>query len=180
MHRFLFFCALILFGSYADLTAGNPENEALIRDFYTHFQNLEAKGMHASYHANVIFEDPAFGKLHGQDAKDMWSMLCAADNDLRIEFSDISANDSTGTAHWEAWYKFGEKERPVHNVIDAKFRFQDGKIIHHQDDFDLHKWAGQALGFSGKLLGGTKFFRRTLQKKTKTLLAEYQEEQKKA
>jgi hypothetical protein len=41
----------------------------------------------------------------------------------------------------------------VHNVIDARFTFRDGKIIRHVDTFDLYRWAGMALGFKGKLLG---------------------------
>ena len=31
-------------------------------------------------------------------------------------------------------------------------RFADGKIIEHSDAFSLHKWASQALGFTGWLL----------------------------
>lgn len=41
----------------------------------------------------------------------------------------------------------------MHNVIDARFTFRDGKIIRHVDTFDLHRWSGMALGLTGKLLG---------------------------
>ena len=36
---------------------------------------------------------------------------------------------------------------------------RDGLIVDHVDSFDFHRWAGQALGPSGRLLGGTSFLR---------------------
>jgi hypothetical protein len=41
----------------------------------------------------------------------------------------------------------------VHNLIDASFVFADGKIVRHIDTFDLYRWARQALGLKGRLLG---------------------------
>jgi hypothetical protein len=41
----------------------------------------------------------------------------------------------------------------VHNRIDARFRFRDGKIVEHVDTFPLWKWASMALGAKGTLLG---------------------------
>lgn len=40
----------------------------LINQFYTAFQQLDAEGMHACYHDDIEFWDPAFGKLKGDDA----------------------------------------------------------------------------------------------------------------
>ena len=80
-------------------------------------------------------------------------MLCERGKDLRIEFSDIEADDSTGRAHWEAWYTFSSTGRPVHNRIDARFEFRDGKIIRHRDSFSFWGWARQALGPMGWMLG---------------------------
>ena len=48
---------------------------------------------------------------------------------------------------------FSTTGRKVHNVIDAMFGFQDGKIIRHNDHFDLWRWTRMALGTSGILLG---------------------------
>lgn len=52
------------------------DQKEIITQFYSAFQNLDAEGMINCYHEEVIFQDPAFGKLKGQDAKDMWRMLC--------------------------------------------------------------------------------------------------------
>ena len=45
----------------------------------------------------------------------------------------------------------------------AEFLFRDGKIWAHTDTFNFHRWAGQALGFTGLLLGWTSFFQKKVQ-----------------
>jgi ketosteroid isomerase-like protein len=132
-------------------------NAELITRFYTAFQKRDAQAMVACYHPDIAFSDPVFQDLKGLRAKAMWLLLCERGKDLRIEFSNVSADDRLGAAHWEAWYTFGTTGRKVHNVIDARFEFADGLIRRHTDTFDLHRWAGQALGWSGRLLGGTAF-----------------------
>lgn len=115
--------------------------------------------MAACYHPAVRFSDEVFVDLDGARAAGMWRMLCERGKDLKIEFRDIDANDSTGRAHWEAWYTFSGTRRRVHNRIDARFEFKDGKIIRHRDSFDFRAWARQALGPIGLLLGWSGFLR---------------------
>ena len=43
--------------------------------------------------------------------------------------------------------------RKVHNVVDSRFDFADGLIIRHTDDFNFDKWAAQAFGLPGKIVG---------------------------
>ena len=83
----------------------------------------------------------------------MWRMLAGRAADLRVESSAFTASDTTGSAHWEAWYTFTATGRPVHNVIDAEFAFAGGGITRHVDRFDLYRWSRQALGARGVLLG---------------------------
>lgn len=130
-------------------------NEQLIARFYTAFQQRDAAGMIACYDPQVQFSDPVFPDLRGERAGAMWRMLCARGKDLRLEFRDVRADAQAGSAHWEAWYTFAQTGRQVHNVIEASFEFRDGRIARHTDRFDLHRWAGQALGLPGRLLGGT-------------------------
>lgn len=132
-------------------------SEQLIQRFYSAFQKRDHAGMAACYHKDVEFSDMVFIGLKGDRARGMWRMLCINGADLRIEFRDIKADDKTGTAHWDARYTFSKTGRKVLNSIDASFEFRDGLIYKHNDRFDLHAWAGQALGLPGKLLGGTGF-----------------------
>lgn len=148
--------------------------ENLIKTFYTAFKNLDAESMVSCYHNDIEFEDPAFGNLKGDRAKNMWRMLCENATDLKVEFSDINTDDKNGTAHWEAHYTFRLSGNKVHNIIDATFKFKDGLIIKHTDSFNLHKWAKQAMGFKGLLLGGTTFFKNKLHKQTGSLLSQFE------
>lgn len=128
-------------------------NAALIQRFYESFQRHDAEGMVACYHPDVTFSDPVFTDLRGGRARAMWRMLVERGKDLELEFSGVEANDTEGRAHWEARYTFSGTKRPVHNIIDATFRFEGGKIVHHQDRFDLWRWMRMALGPAGALFG---------------------------
>jgi hypothetical protein len=83
----------------------------------------------------------------------MWRMLCEGATDLEIVHRDVRADVDRGSAHWDADYTFSATGRPVHNEIDADFRFTDGLIAEHVDRFDLWKWTRQALGPVGIALG---------------------------
>jgi len=148
----------------------------LIDTFYNAFKNLDSETMVSCYHENIVFEDPAFGILKGDHAKNMWRMLCESQKgkDFKIKYSNIKANDLNGTAHWEAFYSFSKTGRKVHNIIEAHFQLKDGKIIKHTDDFDLYKWSKQAFGFKGVLLGKTKFFKKKLNTQTQNLLLKFE------
>ena len=129
------------------------DNSTLLSTFYTAFQQRDYASMIACYHPDIHFSDPVFTNLHGKQAGAMWHMLCERGTDLQATFSDIQADDKKGQAHWEATYSFGKNGRLIHNIIDATFTFQDGKIIRHQDSFDLWKWTRMALGTKGVLMG---------------------------
>ena len=128
-------------------------NSTLITTFYTAFQQRDYAGMIACYHPDIHFSDPVFTNLQGKRAGAMWHMLCERGTDLQITFNDVQADDTQGQAHWEATCSFGKNGRLVHNIIDTAFTFQDGKIIRHQDNFDLWKWTRMALGTKGVLAG---------------------------
>ncbi|HVL32228.1 MAG TPA: nuclear transport factor 2 family protein [Actinomycetota bacterium] len=148
-----------------------PTHAEVIERFYEAFKQRDAVAMNACYHPDVEFTDPAFGTLKGDDARAMWTMLCARAKDLAVQYSDVTADSHRGTAHWEARYTFAATGRKVHNVIDARFEFEDGLIRRHIDTFDFARWAGQALGVLGKLLGRASFFQKGFQRKARALLA---------
>lgn len=151
-------------------------NAALIHRFYDSFAALDAAGMQACYHPDVVFSDPAFGELRGRRAGAMWAMLCGRAKDLRVTASDVQADDQRGRAHWEAHYTFGQTGRPVHNRIDAEFEFRDGLIIRHTDTFDFYAWARQALGPAGLLLGWTPILRNKVRQTALAGLDKYMRE----
>lgn len=148
-------------------------NAALINTFYSSFQKLNAEGMAACYAPDVVFSDPAFPELHGQEAGDMWRMLCKKAKDFSLVCDGVEADDKSGKAHWVATYTFSASGRKVVNDIHASFTIRDGKIIRHIDQFDLWKWSRQALGLTGVLLGWTPAVQGKIKKQAAAGLAAY-------
>lgn len=134
-------------------------NGELIGRFYDSLNSRDAAGMQACYHPEIQFSDEIFPDLRGSRAGAMWQMLCDRGKDLRIAWSDVDADDRTGRARWEAWYTFSATGRRVHNRIEARFEFRDGRISRHRDSFPFWTWAGQALGPMGWLLGWSSLVR---------------------
>ena len=128
-------------------------NHALITRFYQAFQQLDAQAMAACYTDDVLFSDPVFGQLRGQDAVDMWRMLTSRAKDFTLTFDQVQADAQRGSAHWVATYVFSQTGAIVVNDIQARFVFRDGKICEHHDHFDVWRWSRQALGIKGVLLG---------------------------
>lgn len=150
-------------------------NENLIAKFYTAFANADAKTMSECYHPKVHFVDPAFGLLKEQEVSLMWEMLILkSKGNIKIEFSDIKADDFTGSAKWKATYNYSKTNRKVVNKISAQFVFKDGLIIKHTDSFDIWKWSKQAFGITGYLLGWTGFFQNKINEQALLSLEKYQ------
>src|SRR5690606_13863618 len=102
-------------------------NEKLIHDFYQAFQNGDPKAMNDCYHKNIVFYDPAFGHIKGDRVRAMWYMLLEkSKGELKINFSEIQANDFNASARWTASYYFGADKRQVVNEGVGTFYIQNG------------------------------------------------------
>jgi ketosteroid isomerase-like protein len=128
-------------------------HESLIREFYGAFARRDAEAMARCYHDDVFFTDPAFPRLRGEEARDMWRMLVSRATDLEIVLDEAEADAEGGRAHWTARYTFSKTGRPVVNRIEARFAFRDGRIVRHYDRFSFWRWSAQALGPVGRLFG---------------------------
>jgi ketosteroid isomerase-like protein len=130
---------------------GGDANRETIERFYAAFGQCNGAAMTACYAPDAHFRDPAFGDLRGADVGAMWRMLTSRATDLEVELREHEAGETSGSAHWVARYTFSTG-RPVVNDIQASFRFADGLIADHVDEFDFRRWARQALGPSGTLV----------------------------
>lgn len=156
------------------MSASNAET---IHRLYVALGQRDGEAMAACYTPDATFEDPAFS-LRGEAVGDMWRMLCTRGKDLTVEASGIDADASTGRAHWVATYTFSGSGRKVVNRIDARFTFRDGLIATHVDTFDLWRWASQALGPVGLLLGWTPFLRAKIRGQAAQSLAKFSAERR--
>ena len=132
-----------------------------IESFYAAFARLDGAAMALCYAEDARFDDDAFALSGRREIGGMWSMLCEA---VKAKGRDVwkleVSNITDGSAHWEAHYRFSATGRMVHNIIEAKFEFDDaGLVKRHRDSFDFWRWSRQALGAPGILLGWTPFLR---------------------
>lgn len=148
-------------------------NEQLIHHFYTSFQEKNYREMQAYYAENAMFSDPAFPNLNASQVRSMWQMLLQNGKDLTLNFEVLEAKENTVKAHWDASYTFSLTGRKVLNQIDAEFEILNGKIIRHTDHFNFYRWARQAFGLTGVLIGWTPFFQRKVQQKAANNLSQF-------
>jgi ketosteroid isomerase-like protein len=124
------------------------DNEATIRRFYTAFQKRDSAEMGRCYAETIVFSDPVFGWLEGEEVRKMWDMLCKRGRDLQITIGKIELLDEEyATCAWEARYVFSGTGNRVVNKVKAHMRLRDGLIIEHSDAYDLYRWCRQALGW---------------------------------
>ena len=126
-------------------------SDELIVRFYDAFARHDGDAMAACYAPDARFSDPVFTDLRGAEPGAMWRMLTGRADDLTIELVEHEASGDEGGAHWIAHYTFTQTGRKVVNDVHARFRFENGLIAEHRDDFDFKKWARQAVGIAGLL-----------------------------
>ncbi len=137
---------------FAHLFVQEMEPTEIISDFYKQFAKLNGEGMAQYYKADSTFHDPIFGHLNGNEAASMWKMLIERSRGkLKIDFSTPTEKDGVVCCTWEATYPFSKTGRMVHNVIQAQFKIENGKIVDHKDSFDANLWMTMAFGWKGSL-----------------------------
>jgi ketosteroid isomerase-like protein len=147
------------------MNANESKNERTIENFYNAFARLDPDAMAPCYADDVAFDDEVFSLRGKAQVMGMWRMLCTGTKDKgadvwRLRFGDVKADGATGSAHWDAHYRFSATGRLVDNSIDARFEFgDDGRIVRHRDSFDFWRWSRQALGTPGLLLGWSPMLR---------------------
>ena len=136
-------------------------NAALVDRLYGAFRARDSAAMAACYLPDATFRDPIFD-VRGREVADMWTMFCDRGRDLVLDWKVLAADDAAGHARWEPRYTFSVTGRPVHNRIESRFTFRDGRIASHVDDFSLWRWSRMALGPKGAALGWTPFVQKAI------------------
>lgn len=141
-----------------------PPREALLRQFYAHFERGEAAACIALLHPQARFTDHLIQARQGAELRALLGMLChtrpGVPLDRRFAVSRVElTGPTTATVHWTADYTFAPTGRRLHNVITTPFEFEgpapEARIVAYEDQFDLPLWHRQAFGPIGVLLGHT-------------------------
>jgi hypothetical protein len=157
------------------------DNPLLLHRLFDALDHHDHRTMASCYHSAANFRDIAFDLRGKKQIHSMWHMIC--DGDIRATYEVVDANDREGRVALVDTYTFGgakdppKKGRPVRNVVDSRFVFQDGLIARHHDFCDAREWARSALGGSiGFLAGRIPFLRsRTASKKLRTFVEKHPE-----
>ncbi|MFN2463675.1 MAG: nuclear transport factor 2 family protein [Candidatus Dormibacteria bacterium] len=145
----------------------------MIERFYSAFQRKDAPAMNACYSADIRFRDPVFEQLNGDRARGMWSMLNATNSGLELTYTVGRVGADEGAASWVARYNFSATGRAVENHVSSHFWFEDGLIKRQEDSFSLYRWASQALGLQGRLLGWTPMMQSAIRARARGNLDRY-------
>lgn len=129
--------------------------ESTIQKLYDSLDRGDGEAMASCYTDDAVFSDPAFGELRGRQVGDMWRMLTSRGGKVDVDLVERAATGDAGSAHWIARYEFTATGNDVVNDVRSEFRFRDGLIAEQHDTFDLRKWAAQAMGTKGRILGMT-------------------------
>lgn len=139
--------------------------------FFTALAERDSQGMLNCYAHGVRFEDPVFNLNGESEIMGMWALLFGHVGLARerknksqrdrptvwaVEFHTVKTLNNHGSVRWEATFRYAPTGRVVHNGVYSQFRFdEDGLILSQRDNFDFWRWARQAYGIVGMMIGWT-------------------------
>lgn len=126
-------------------------HEALVRRFFERLAARDAPGAAACYHADIFYSDPLFPRLRGAAAGELWRMRLEALESLEIRLEEAQGDADGAHAVWSLLYAQGPRTVAVR--VRSMFGFRDGRISRHDDHFSFWRWAAQAYGARGAMLG---------------------------
>jgi hypothetical protein len=103
----------------------------------------------------------------------MWAMLLTRAEDFGIEVNILEDSPARARVEWVAHYTFGATGRRVVNRIQTEMAIANGRIVRQVDQFSLWRWARQALGARGLLLGWTPMVQNRIRAQAAHSLREY-------
>ncbi len=129
------------------------EPKDVAETFYQAFAARDPAAMGALYADDATFSDPVFPRLDAAGVRAMWRMLLRPGVELSVDWAVREADAGGATVEWTAHYVFPATGRTVVNRVTARLEVADGLIRRHQDRFSFYRWARQALGLPGLLIG---------------------------
>lgn len=160
-----------------DAAARAARDRDTVERLYAGLAAHDGEAMAVCYAPGATFSDPLFTGLHDGEPQDMWRMLTSRAGDMTVELvAHDATGDGRGTANWVATYVFSATGNRVVNDVQSVFLFDpDGLIVDQQDDFDFWRWARQALGRTGLLLGWTPVLLHKVRDRSKGQLAAFRD-----
>lgn len=161
----------------------------LVRRMFESLNRLDAGAVRGCYHPNATFHDPVLSLIGQDQIAALWAMICASARSSGtlpsgqpagvrwgITLRTLSADETHGHADWDAYDRYAGAGRQTQTRIRSRFDFQDGLILRQCDDFQFWRWAHQALGWRGTLLGWTPMVRNSVRTQALSALVRHMPE----
>lgn len=149
-------------------------NIEIIGLFFSAFKDLNYRDMNALYREDIIYSDPLFGMLEGEQVRIKWEMVCRDVSGFELTVIQTEEIDHEyATCKWKATWRSSRSKRRIRFEARSFMRFADQQIIEHSDGFSLTKWIAQAYGVKGEFFGWTNYMKRRVQKEYQRRLEDF-------
>jgi len=147
------------------------ENKNVITGLYNAYKERNPELMASFYTEDASFKDEIFGEVTGQEIPKVWEVVHSTTSNFYLYFHIVNVNKNLATVNSQLSYTFKHTGRKIDISITSIFRFENGKIRHQVDEYSLWKWASQAFGVSGFLLGWNPKFKNKIRQSAQNTIA---------
>jgi hypothetical protein len=126
---------------------------SVVTRFYEAFKARDPATMGACYADTATFSDPIFPDLDAAGVRAMWSMLLSRGSELALTYEILEETPTSARIKWIAHYTMSSTGHQVENHVETAMGIANDRIVTQVDDFVFWRWAKQALGWRGRLLG---------------------------
>lgn len=149
-------------------------NKQVVEKFYEAFSRRNAAIMNSCYAEDIVYSNPVYGLLQGQEVHCMWELFCKEVHHFSLTFGTITEIDEEYiTCNWTAKYNDIVTGRQIIKKAKAFMRINKGIIVEHSDAFNINTWMTQHFGWKGYLFGWTYYMKRSVFKKARKRLKTY-------
>ncbi|MFT3903957.1 MAG: nuclear transport factor 2 family protein [Niabella sp.] len=150
------------------------DNKELIAHFFNAFARLDHEEMNNCLSSEVMFSEPLFGILQGDDVSNLNRMKCARLKDFKLKVQQVEElDDEYLTCSWVVDYCHADTGSRVVMPIKSFLRVIDGKITEYSDAYRLSTWLAKVHGVTGVLFGWTGTMKKRAMKKYAVRLANF-------
>lgn len=149
-------------------------NKGIVEIFFKAFSEADYRQMSDCYADDIIYSDPVFGLMQGDDVRKMWQMICKGARNLSVQYSGIEELDEMYvTCLYKVSYYFELTQKHICYSAKAFMKIEEGKITEHSDGYRLSSFISNAYGIKGKLLSWSGYMKKSVQNRYRTLLQNF-------
>lgn len=145
----------------------------VLLDYSNSFEKRNIKAMTACYTSDVIYFDPLFGYLDGEQVTAMWQLRLSDLDQFAIALEKI-ADEGDGYYKMKYSISYRKKDnRPVSMNVQVFFKLDQNRIVEQSEAFSVHALLKQERGMIGHLMGWNRMMQQARKNKARKELLKY-------